>query len=414
MGGKSEGLLEHYSRLMNLPEPWKVASVDLDVAQKTVTLEIAFPENTLAYCPECNQLKPVYDRRVKQWRHLSQMAFRTVVVCEVPRVDCEQHEIRQVLVPWAGPMSRFSLEFEAFAVEIMKATKSLTEAAALLRISWDAAQGIQKRAVERGKHKERKKAIPRLGIDEKSFLSRHRYATVLSDLSGGRVMEVCQGRDTEAAKTVLQSLSPEQRTQVKAIAMDFLESYAAAAKEMLPGAAIVHDRFHVTGYLTKAVDKVRKWEHKRLMEEGDERLKGTKYVWLTNPGNWTTEQKTVFRSLQSVNLKVGRAFALKEQFRGLWSYWNAGSARTFYRRWHFWATHSRLKPVIEAAATVRRHLEGIFNYFRHRISNAVAEGLNSKIQLIKSGARGFRNFENFRTAILFHCGGLELAPHNSR
>jgi transposase len=66
--------------------------------------------------------------------------------------------------------------------------------------------------------------------------------------------------------------------------------------------------------------------------------------------------------------------------------------------------------MIEAARMIQRCYSNISHYFQHRITNAVAEGPNSKIQLIKAGVRGFRNFANFRMAILFHCGGLKLQP----
>jgi transposase len=72
--------------------------------------------------------------------------------------------------------------------------------------------------------------------------------------------------------------------------------------------------------------------------------------------------------------------------------------------------HSRLKPVVEAARLTQRHLPNVMTYFTHRITNAVSEGLNSKIQTIKKRAYGFRNREHFKTAIYFHCGGLDLYP----
>ena len=113
-------------------------------------------------------------------------------------------------------------------------------------------------------------------------------------------------------------------------------------------------------------------------------------------------------------LQVGRAWSIAQAFEDFWTYRYAGSARKFFDRWYFWATHSRLKPVIEAAKTLKRHLPGLLAYCKHRITNAVAEGMNSKIQLIKANARGFRNFEKFRIAILFYCGRLDLYPLKSR
>src|SRR5690606_17106659 len=131
-------------------------------------------------------------------------------------------------------------------------------------------------------------------------------------------------------------------------------------------------------------DKVRKKEHWELKANGNQSLTGTKYLWLTSRENWSGDQKREFRELKDQNLKVGRAFAMKEQFRRFWGFTYAKAAEGFYKRWYFWATHSRLKPIIEAARTIQRHYKNISNYFQHRITNAVAEGHNSKIQLIKA------------------------------
>jgi len=113
-------------------------------------------------------------------------------------------------------------------------------------------------------------------------------------------------------------------------------------------------------------------------------------------------------------LKVGRAWSIKEMFSGLWEYRYEKAARKFFKQWFWWATHARLKPMAEVAKKLKRHLDNILTYLEHRITNAVAEGLNSKIQQIKSAARGFRKFENYRIAILFFCGKLDMYPQKSQ
>src|SRR5215831_2446839 len=90
--------------------------------------------------------------------------------------------------------------------------------------------------------------------------------------------------------------------------------------------------------------------------------------------------------------------------------WRPSGAADYFRHWYFWATHSRLEPMVSAAKTLQAHLPNILTYFRHRLTNATAEGLNSKIQMVKEMACGFRNREHYRTAIFFHCGGLDLYP----
>ena len=404
-------ILDYHRRLLELPNPWDVASVDLETKDKTVSIELAYPMGTLVHCPECGKLCSVKDRRRKQWMHLSQMQFQTFVACEVPRADCDEHGVLQIMVPWADPNGRSTLAFEDFGIQLIQACQNLTEAARLLGISWDGIQAIQRRGVERGLLLRKRESLCLLGIDEKSFLSRHRYATILSDLKGARILEVIQGRDDASALSAFDVLDMKQKANVEAVAADMWVPYKNAVESQLPNAVLVHDRFHVMGYLTKALDKVRKKEHWELKAHGNQALTGTKYLWLTSQENWSLEQKRAYRELKDQNLKVGRAFAMKEQFRRFWDFTYAKAAEGFFKRWYFWATHSRLKPMIEAAKTIERHYKNISNYFQHRITNAVAEGLNSKIQLIKAGARGFRNFANFRVAILFHCGGLKLRPH---
>ena len=172
----------------------------------------------------------------------------------------------------------------------------------------------------------------------------------------------------------------------------------------------MHDRFHVSKYLGEAVDKVRRAEHKQLLAQGDETLTGTRQLWLYNPQNLSPEQAEDFSALKDLHLKVARAWAAKELFSKFWEYQQEGWARRFFKDWFGWVSRSRLKPVIEVARMLKRHLENLLTYLRHRITNAVTEGLNSKIQSIKSAARGFRNFRNYRIRILFFCGKLDLYP----
>lgn len=153
-----------------------------------------------------------------------------------------------------------------------------------------------------------------------------------------------------------------QRQGLAAIAVDMWEPYLEATRTAAPQAAIVHDKLHCAKELNKAVDLVRRREHRELKREGDETLVKTKYLWLKNPRNWTEHQRQHFRSLQIDTLKVGRAWAIKEAFTDFWEYRYAGSARKFFDRWYFWATHSRLVPIINAAKTLKRHRPGLLAY----------------------------------------------------
>ena len=284
----------------------------------------------------------------------------------------------------------------------------------MLKLSWDEVHLIQEKAVKRGLGRRILGELKHIGVDEKSFLKGHQYATVLSDLDHPCVLEVARDRKEESLGELLNQIAQPQRDLITAVAMDMWEPYIHAVEQQLPQADIVHDKFHIAKYLGEAVDKVRKAENRHLVKQQDGTLKGTKYLWLTNPNHWTEQQQASFKDLKDKGLKVARAWSIKEMFSELWGYRYEKAAKNFFKKWHCWATHARLKPMAEVAKKLKRHLENILTYLKHRITNAVAEGLNSKIQQVKSAARGFRNFENFRIAILFFCGKLDMYPQKSQ
>jgi len=186
----------------------------------------------------------------------------------------------------------------------------------------------------------------------------------------------------------------------------------ASLREHVPGAdgKIVYDKLHIAKHLGDAVDRVRRRENKTLRAAGDDRLAGTRYDWLRHPAAMDPKDRREFAALRNSNLKTARAWGLKEAGMALFEYHYERPARKHLRWRHGWAVRSRLQPMIEAARTLRRRLENILSYLKHRVTNAASESINSKIQWVKYTARGFRNKRNFQTAIYFPCGGLDMAP----
>ena len=181
-----------------------------------------------------------------------------------------------------------------------------------------------------------------------------------------------------------------------------------AVEEELPEALIVHDLFHISKYLNDAVNKVRTNEHKELIQAQINSLARTKWIWIKNPINWTEKEKDLFEILKEGNFKVARAWGIKEQIKGLRLLRTIEEGKEYFGKWHKIAIESGLKPIVKVAEMLSNHIKGILNYIKHKITNASSEGMNSLIQGLKSAARGYRNFENFRIAILFHYGKLSL------
>lgn len=404
-------LEEHYGQLLGITSPWEIYRVELELEAQRVDIWIEYIDDE-GSCPECDATCPKYDtRKERTWRHLDTMQFETHLHCEVPRVRCEKHGVKSLGVPWAGKNSRFTLLFEAFAIRVLKAARSIEEARKLLCLNWHQVDAIKARAVKRGLARRQETRIDYLGIDEKHFRSGHNYVSNLYDLTGGRVLDVVEGRTENDCKQLIeQALTPEQQAQVTAVALDMWQAYANAVSETLSQADIVHDRFHISQHLNDAVDSVRRAESKALGKVGDNRLKGSRYYWLANEENLDEERTEQFSVLKKSDLKVARAWAIKEMFRDFWDYRYATWAERHFEQWYAWAIRCRLEPIKKKARMIKNHLPNILTYFKHRISNAVAEGLNSKIQTIKANARGYRSFEGFRNSILFYCGGMDMAP----
>ena len=404
--------VELYRQLLGLTAPWTVERVELDMGKQHVEVHVGHPTGQRFACPECGCELGVYDHLAERvWRHLDSCQFRTYLHARPPRVSCPEHGVHQVTLPWAQAGSRFTNLFEALAIDVLLAA-NVKRAAEILRITWDEAWHLMERAVLRGRSAKGEDVPRQIGVDEKAIAKGHRYMRLVCNLEEATVEYIGEDRKETSLAAYFDAFAKERREQIEAISLDMWPAYINACRDKVPGAdgKMVFDRFHIMRHVVDAVDKVRKREHKNLMQAGDATLTKSKYLWLTNPANMTEKARARFAELKGIELKTGRAWAIKEALRELWSYTSAAWATKFWKRWYFWATHSRLAPMIAAAKLIARHLPNVLTYFAHRITNAVAEGLNSKIATVQKRACGFRNPNHFKIAVYFHCGGLNLRP----
>jgi transposase len=413
----SESTKQHYAMLLGLGEDWDVADVHFSLERKKIEISLVFKGKTLV-CPECGIEGKRYDFvPERSWRHLDVMQFETIITAKTPRIGCKTCGVKIVAVPWAEKSSRFTLLFEEFCIDILQACRSVKAASELLRLDWKSVQAIIERAVIRGLVDRELDDIEHLSLDEKSTKKGHNYMTVLTDLNNHRIIDVVKGHDEASTDWIWAPFTDEQRERVKAVACDMWQAFVNSITSNLPNAEIVHDKFHVKKKLTEAVDSVRKQEHKALLKSSKELtgkpesvLTGTKYLWLKNEDNLTESQELRFSSIREINLKTGRAWALKESFDDFWNYRYAGNALKYFKNWFGWARRSQLEPIKSAALTLKRRLDQLLTYFRYRITSGASEGFNSAIESLKLNAKGFRNFRNFRFRVLFFHGKLRLKP----
>jgi len=405
---------QFFSAALGLPAPWRVTRVDLIEEDELFEVHVALSARSKLSCPKCGQVAPGYDTRARRWRHLDACGYQTWILCDVPRMKCAEHGVVQLDVPWADARSRFTGPFECSVIDWLQVAP-IKAVAKLMRLSWSSAANIQSRAVRRGLARRGPLGATKLGVDETSFKKRHQYVTIVSDLETSEVLDVQDDRTQAALEDFYKPLPSEALEGIEVVAMDMHRPYINATATHVPKAEdkIAFDKFHVVKHFTDAVDKVRRAEHRELLAEGDDTLKGTKYFWLKRPANMSRGMRVQFRALKDMALKVGRAWAVKEAVSGLWHYKTRTWALKGWMRLCDWASRTRLAPVVKAARTVRRHMLGILNAVVHGVTNASAEGINSQIQELKKRAHGYRNRTRFKEAIYFNLGGLDLYPRPS-
>ncbi len=235
------------------------------------------------------------------------------------------------------------------------------------------------------------------------------YISVCNDLEGRRVLEVSPGRTAVEAAEALKVVPVQQRAGIEAVAIDMSAACAKAVSLAFPKAAQVIDRFHVSALLSKMVHGVRRTEHARLMAEGDEVLKGTSRMWLWDPENMIPAMRAQFEIVATLNLHTSKAWLVKENFAMFWEQPDRARALKFFEQWEKQAMKLKYPQVTTMAKTLRKYLPGLLAFQLYRITNAISEGFNSKIQALKAAARGFRNAANYRIRILFFCGKLDFS-----
>jgi transposase len=382
----------------------------LEEAQEVVVSVELDPGATLR-CPKCEGRGSRYDSRERRWRHLDTMQYRTILVADVPRIQCDKHCVVQIMVPWSDPKSRFTALFEALVIDWLKEA-SFSAVARQLSLSWDQVDGIQERAVRRGLARRKKQRPRRIGVDETSFRKGAEYITVVNDLDQNKVLWVGDNRRKQTLSVFYAELGVEGCERLESVAMDMWAPYISSTREHVPDAdqRIVFDKFHIAQHLGRAVDEVRRAENRELVREGDGRLKNTKYLWLTNPDRMSRSRWEGFALLRDSQLRVARAWAIKESAMMLWGYVRRGWAERAWKGWYDWAIRSRLEPIKRVARLIKYYWDGVLNAATTDVTNAKSEGMNSKIQWVKRKACGYRNRKRFHNAIYFHLAGLDLYP----
>ncbi len=398
--------IDLFQMALGLTPPWQVSSSEFDPDKRRLDIHLDFPKGSTFQCSECGQegLK-AYDTLTKTWRHLNFFQHEAYLTARVPRTDCDKCGKRLVNVPWARPESGFTLLFEAMIMTLAKSMPVKTMARFVNEHDtrlWRILNHYVDEAREKADHSQ----VKEVGVDETSRKRGHRYVSLFVDLESQKVLFATKGKDAATVKRFKEDLVDHggDPKNIEEVCCDMSPAFISGVEKQFPDAHLTFDKFHVMKTLNDAVDEVRRQEVKDRPE-----LKGSRYVWLKNQKNLKPSQSEILDqlSMKKLNLKTSRAYQIRLNFQDLYQQ-PAALAEAFLKKWYFWATHSRLEPIIEVARTIKNHWQGILRWFTSKINNGILEGINSLIQAAKARARGYRTERNLITMIYLIAGKLDF------
>ena len=393
---------------LGLVSPWRIMEVKFSQSEGEfrglVEISIDFDRGS-RFADAAGVSCAVHDTVRRSWQHMDFFQHKCLLHARVPRIRASDGSTSTVEVPWARPGSSFTLLFEAMAMLLIKSEMPVSGVADLMGVYDNRVWRFFNTWVDAARKKQNLAKVKSVGVDEFCVGSGHKYNTVGVDMDSRKVIEVTEGKGAATIARIAERIvekggDPEN---VKNISMDMSPSFISGAQTSFPEAAITFDKFHVVKIINEAMDKVRREEQRDCKE-----LKKTRYYWLKNDENLKVEHIERRDELADLYPTVGKAFRLKSLFRDFWEFKNPKKAESFLYQWCWEAEKSNLLPFQNAAQTLRNHWQGIINHFISGINNGVLEGINSKIQLAKRRARGYRNPENFHNMIYFIAGDLNF------
>ncbi len=383
---------ELFAAALGLSSPWYVSGLDFSTSKKRLDITLDFEVGGLFPCPVCGTPSKAYDSTTKSWRHLNFFQYEAHLEARVPRVACSKGcGTKQVEIPWARTGSGFTLLFESLLLTLCKEIP-VAKVAELVGEHDTRLWRMLHHYIDNARRKVDFKKVTRVGLDETSSKRGHQYITLFCDMDEHNLLFATEGKDKATVAAFKEDFEAHNgcAEKVTQVSCDMSPAFISGVKQELPEAEITFDKFHVVKLLNEGVDEVRRQEVK-----SNEILKSTRYLWLKNRVNLTVKQEAKFETLSKMNLKTTRAYQIKLNFQDFYRLPDRKSGEAYLNKWYYWATHSRLAPIIKAAKTIKQHWDGVLSWFDSHLTNALLEGMNSLIQAAKSRARGYRSDRNF-------------------
>lgn len=325
--------------------------------------------NKFITCPCCKNRRVIFKGQKTRSFKMGPLGRKQAILHVLPhRLKCvECHNLWWPQLPFMDGKHRYTRSFALTVFDLLR-FGTIKDVANFLHVGWDVVKDIHKAKLQRLYKRMPIHKIKYLGIDEFSLRKGHNYMTIFIDLQTGRIVHAVEGRSEVDIEPFLKKVARKARN-LQAVAMDMSRSYSSAVAKNLPEVDIVFDRYHIMALMNKAIEKLRREQQKSLVGEDKKTLKGCRFLLLGNYESLPRKRQVKLDSLLEINKPLFAIHSMKEQLRLLWDQPNRKQASKFLKQWCFDALAAGPKPLITVGMTLLRHLNGILNYFPHRITS---------------------------------------------
>lgn len=363
-------------------------------------------KNSKPRCGCCRKPGSTYDtRKTRSFQFVPILGLQVFFLYAVRRVNCNHCGVKTELLSWSQGKERMTTAYKWFLATWAR-RMNWSEVASVFGTSWNRVYRSVRHAVMWGVANRKPAKFTAIGVDEIAYQRGHKYLTLVYQIDSGmrRLLWVGQNREEKTFDRFFDLFEDSVKKHLRFICSDMWKPYLNVIASRAKNAVHVLDRYHIMATLNKKVDRVRAEETRQLKADGYEPiLKHSRWCLLKRPENRTAKQTSKLKELLKYNLRTMRAYLMKEDFQQFWSYQRSSWAGKFLDAWCTRAMRSRLTPMKEIAATLRRHRELLLNWFRAKgqISSGSVEGMNNKAKVALRKSYGFKTLEVYQT-VLYH------------
>lgn len=361
-----------------------------------------------AQCPICKRVLPVYDTRLRRIHHASILGRPVILLLKRRRTNCPRCGIRTEEQTIADGKKQHSKHMET---HVLMHTKHLSNksTAKLLGCSVSTVYRIDKAGLQKLEENLMSKTpkMEHISLDEVAHKKHHQYATVLTNQEDGKVVDIYPGKSKSSAIALFNKYY-HKWDWLETVAMDFSHSYIAATREYFAEHYIVFDKFHVSQYVNRSLEKVRREIQRELPDELRYQIKKhSRWLILRRECNMSPAHYDRLAQLKQDNTELFEAYLIKEELLSIFDKdISKETARSLLTKWCDMADKSAYRAFRNLAKNIRNKLHILLNWFLKHITNAKAEAVNNVIKTLLRRAYGYKDFEYFRLKVLQRCGYL--------